>query len=311
MSRTKECDWCGHETGRTTAGVVYCDEQCEAKARRQNAVTPPIPDGRTHHAECWRDRGHHDCALARIEELTRDLRHQTRRADKWASRAKRNTVSNRALVVALRETQAIADRVRTAELERDEARAAVDAMAQQLAAATAKGARATSESEWRQGLANLASAAGELEAPGCYRAAMDTHDALESYIESLEHERDAALADAERAHHFSAAWKAAATRWYFTREQVRAARAERDETERARAVALDDRDRALADAERKGAWLRKLERVLTRWGGAYTCLSCGLIISDSEGWPHAPSCEMRAALAPAETGGETNTTKED
>ena len=28
-------------------------------------------DGRTHHEECWRDYGHRDCAVAKIEHLTK------------------------------------------------------------------------------------------------------------------------------------------------------------------------------------------------------------------------------------------------
>jgi hypothetical protein len=28
-------------------------------------------DGRTHHEECWRGYGHHDCAVARIEQLAK------------------------------------------------------------------------------------------------------------------------------------------------------------------------------------------------------------------------------------------------
>lgn len=27
------------------------------------------PIERTHHASCWRDRGHHECAVARVETL--------------------------------------------------------------------------------------------------------------------------------------------------------------------------------------------------------------------------------------------------
>lgn len=28
-------------------------------------------DGRTHHEQCWREYGHHDCAVARVEHLTK------------------------------------------------------------------------------------------------------------------------------------------------------------------------------------------------------------------------------------------------
>lgn len=33
------------------------------------AASVSTPDGRTHHAGCWDQRGHHDCAISRVREL--------------------------------------------------------------------------------------------------------------------------------------------------------------------------------------------------------------------------------------------------
>lgn len=34
----------------------------------------PYPDdkGKTHYPECWRERGHHNCAVAEVERLRQD-----------------------------------------------------------------------------------------------------------------------------------------------------------------------------------------------------------------------------------------------
>ena len=36
--------------------------------------TPPEQDGRTHYSGCWRERGHHECAVALAEDLALALR---------------------------------------------------------------------------------------------------------------------------------------------------------------------------------------------------------------------------------------------
>lgn len=41
-------------------------------------------DGRTHHDECWRNRGHHDCAIARLNALLAE-----RERGKWISVSER------------------------------------------------------------------------------------------------------------------------------------------------------------------------------------------------------------------------------
>lgn len=33
----------------------------------------PENDGQTHHETCWRTRGHHECAIRRVEELEAEL----------------------------------------------------------------------------------------------------------------------------------------------------------------------------------------------------------------------------------------------
>lgn len=39
-----------------------------------------MTDGRTHSLGCWRDRGHHDCAIRLLDEIaTAGVEHETRK----------------------------------------------------------------------------------------------------------------------------------------------------------------------------------------------------------------------------------------
>jgi hypothetical protein len=53
----------------------YC-ALCRMMAQRDIAfgdLPYPESDGRTHHADCWRDRGHHNCAVLEADRLAADL----------------------------------------------------------------------------------------------------------------------------------------------------------------------------------------------------------------------------------------------
>lgn len=82
LTRCDYAPWDGHSQQHDEACRSYrADARCACgralydghigalSADATATYTPPVPDGRTHYAGCWRTPGHHDCAIAEIERL--------------------------------------------------------------------------------------------------------------------------------------------------------------------------------------------------------------------------------------------------
>ena len=57
------CVSCGRDS--VGAGVEIVSNQIAALRAR---LAPPVNEGQTHYEGCWKDRGHHACALERLAE---------------------------------------------------------------------------------------------------------------------------------------------------------------------------------------------------------------------------------------------------